>query len=86
METLIIIFKYLALIVGIAFLLVSLYAIIAGTIKYIINEKKRKQAKEELNKNIDKFFSELEKEIEKEIEEEKSKKSVKKTKKSKKSE
>ena len=79
METLIIIFKYLALVVGIVFLLVLLYGIIAGTIEVIINKKK---AKEELDKTLDTFFADLKKAVE----EEKSKKDVKKTKKSKKSE
>jgi len=82
METLIIIFKYLALVVGIVFLLVLLYGIIAGTIEVIINKKKAKKAKEELDKTLDTFFADLKKAVE----EEKSKKDVKKTKKSKKSE
>lgn len=82
METLKIIFDYLLITVGIVGLIVLLYAIIAGTIKSIIDRIKLKKAKEDLKNSLDELISDLEKAVE----EEKSKKEVKKTKKSEKSE
>ena len=79
METLIVILKFLAVIVGIAFLSVMLFAIVTGFIKTIIDNYKERKFKKELSKEFDLFIENLKKSIEEEDEKEKtSKKTVKK--------
>lgn len=89
METLVTIFKYLVLIVGIAFFATLLYAIVVGFFKSVIIDIKSRKAKKELDQALKEFSTFVEEAIAKEEAEKKTKttkKTVKKASKKKKSE
>ena len=79
LETLKEIFMILFVSAGIVAITLLLYAMIAGFIKSIIDEKRRKKDLEEINKAIDEFAEEFIKELEKEENAKKTKKTTKKT-------
>ena len=92
METLVTIFKYLVLIVGIVFFITLLYAMVVGFFKSVIIDIKSRKAKKELDQALKEFSTFVEEAIAKKEAEEAekktktTKKTVKKASKKKKSE